>query len=214
MIVHNRLISSVNGPGRRVVVWLQGCTLGCRGCWNPLTHSFDHADNETPRTLAKWILDQASVETGVEGVTFSGGEPMQQATDLARTIADVKEQSPQLSFGIFTGYNLAELESGRFHYREVSTPAGASPAAAWIDDPAMASGRWAKIRAFLDFAVVGRFQESKLDRTSPMRSSSNQQLHLFTNRYVESDFPSQAVEIRIQPGGRTTITGFPIGLKL
>jgi organic radical activating enzyme len=179
-----------------------------------LTHSFDRADNETPRTLAKWILEQARVETGVEGVTFSGGEPMQQATDLARTIAEVKEQSPQLSFGIFTGYNLAELESGRFRYREVSTAAEASSAAVWIDDPAMASRRWAKIRAFLDFAVAGRFQESKLDRITPMRSSSNQQLHLFTNRYVESDFPSQAVEIRIQPGGRTTITGFPIGLKL
>lgn len=214
MIVHNRLISSVNGPGRRVVVWLQGCTLGCRGCWNPLTHSFDHADNETPHTLAEWILGQTRIESGIEGVTFSGGEPMQQAPDLARTIAEVKQRSPQLSFGMFTGYNLAELESGRFRFRQLPPTGGESPSAVWIDDPAVASARWAEIRTFLDFSVAGRFQESKLDRTTPMRSSTNQRLHLFTGRYVEDDFPRQAVEIRIQLGGRTTITGFPIGIKL
>ena len=31
--------SRVNGPGRRVVVWVQGCTLGCLGCFNPGTHA-------------------------------------------------------------------------------------------------------------------------------------------------------------------------------
>ena len=31
-------VSQVNGPGRRAVVWVQGCTLGCPGCFNPETH--------------------------------------------------------------------------------------------------------------------------------------------------------------------------------
>ncbi len=210
MIVHNRLVSSVNGPGRRAVVWFQGCTLGCRHCWNPQTHSFDRPDNETPHVLAEWILAQADIE----GVTFSGGEPMQQAQDLARTIAEVKQRSPQFSIGMFTGYNLAELETGRFRFRYGQAAAGSPESADWNDDPLGASALWADIRSHLDFAVAGRFQESKLATTTPMRSSSNQRLHLFTDRYVESDFPPQAVEIRIQPGGRTTITGFPIGIRL
>ena len=31
--------SRANGPGVRFVVWLQGCTLGCPGCFNPSTHA-------------------------------------------------------------------------------------------------------------------------------------------------------------------------------
>lgn len=214
MIVHNRLISFVNGPGRRAVVWLQGCTLGCRGCWNPLTHSFDRPDNETPHTLAKWILAQTRIEHDIEGVTFSGGEPMQQAAELHDAIAEVKERAPRLSIGMFTGYNLTELESGRYRFRTPAAWEAGLESSTWIDDPAITSARWVEIRAHLDFAVAGRFQESKLDSVTRMRSSSNQCLHLFTDRYSESDFPKQAVEIRIQPGGRTTITGFPIGVKL
>jgi anaerobic ribonucleoside-triphosphate reductase activating protein len=30
--------SSVNGPGQRAVIWLQGCSIGCPQCWNPTTH--------------------------------------------------------------------------------------------------------------------------------------------------------------------------------
>jgi hypothetical protein len=32
--------SRANGPGCRAVVWVQGCTLGCPGCFNPETHDF------------------------------------------------------------------------------------------------------------------------------------------------------------------------------
>jgi len=40
--VHSMLETSrVNGPGRRAVIWLQGCSLGCKKCWNPATHLSD-----------------------------------------------------------------------------------------------------------------------------------------------------------------------------
>lgn len=205
MIIHNRLISSVNGPGKRAVVWFQGCALQCAGCWNPATHSFDAPDNETPQSLADWILSQP----GIEGVTFSGGEPMQQAPDLLAILIEIKQHKPQLSIGIFTGYNLRELEEGRFGFRVPGNEAGS-----WVNDAVKASRLWREIRQHLDFAVAGRFQQSKLTTETAMRSSSNQHLHLFSDRYRESDFPGQAVEIKIQPGGLTTITGFPIGVKL
>jgi anaerobic ribonucleoside-triphosphate reductase activating protein len=210
MIVHNRLISSVNGPGRRAVVWLQGCDLGCRGCWNPSTHSFDHADDETPLSIANWISSQK----GIEGVTFSGGEPMQQAADLLQVLREVRDNQPQLSFGMFTGYNLAELEEGRFKFRSVARDEARGNTIPWIGEPTATSSCWRQIRRLLDFAVAGRFQQSKTSTAAPMRSSSNQQLHLFSDRYTESDFPTQSVEITIRPGGLTTITGFPVGVKL
>jgi len=212
MIVHNRLISSVNGPGKRAVVWFQGCDLGCRGCWNAATHNFKHSDNETPTSLAAWILAQP----GIEGVTFSGGEPMQQANDVLNVMSEVRSHNPRLSLGMFTGYNVTELEQGSFKYRvpqEVDADAH-SDGVVWVRDPVTTSDCWHGVRALLDFAVAGRFQESKKSTAAAMRSSTNQQLHLFSERYVESDFPTQSVEIRIRPGGLTTITGFPIGVKL
>lgn len=73
---------------------------------------------------------------------------------------------------------------------------------------------WRSLRVLLDFAVVGRFQESKKTSSDPMRSSTNQRLCLFTDRYREGDFPRQSVEVKIRRGGLTTITGFPVGVKL
>ncbi|MGD0006352.1 MAG: 4Fe-4S cluster-binding domain-containing protein, partial [Anaerolineaceae bacterium] len=35
---HFEPLSLVNGPGKRSVVWVQGCTLNCPGCFNPQTH--------------------------------------------------------------------------------------------------------------------------------------------------------------------------------
>ena len=41
MLIHSFVSGSrVNGPGLRAVVYFQGCTLGCRDCWNPETHAF------------------------------------------------------------------------------------------------------------------------------------------------------------------------------
>ena len=42
MLIHSMLpLSTVNGPGERAEVWLQGCDLRCAGCWNPSSHMFD-----------------------------------------------------------------------------------------------------------------------------------------------------------------------------
>jgi hypothetical protein len=38
-------------------------------------------------------------------------------------------------------------------------------------------------------------------------------MQLFSDRYEQSDFDMQKVEVRIAPGGLTTITGFPVGVK-
>jgi hypothetical protein len=132
-------------------------------------------------------------------------------------ILEVKRHQPQLSFGMFTGYNLEELEEGRFKFRLTTSTIEDEvdgESASWTSEPADTASCWRQIHGLLDFAVAGRFQESKTSTVAPMRSSSNQQLHLFSARYVESDFPRQSVEITIRPGGLTTITGFPVGVKL
>ena len=36
--INNTSFSTVNGPGYRYVIWVQGCKLNCKGFFNPETH--------------------------------------------------------------------------------------------------------------------------------------------------------------------------------
>jgi anaerobic ribonucleoside-triphosphate reductase activating protein len=72
--------SRANGPGLRSVVWVQGCSLRCQGCFNPETHPFSGGTWRSVRRLAEEL---ASASTN--GLTLSGGEPTDQlatATEL------------------------------------------------------------------------------------------------------------------------------------
>lgn len=70
-----RLRSRVNGPGVRSVVWVQGCTIGCPGCFNPHTHAHRIIRLAHPRELAEQLLGVPDTD----GITISGGEPFEQA---------------------------------------------------------------------------------------------------------------------------------------
>jgi anaerobic ribonucleoside-triphosphate reductase activating protein len=132
----------------------------------------------------------------LEGITFSGGEPMQQAGALVAVMTKVRSAAPRLSFGMFTGYAESELAAGTYFAREAT---------------AVQEKRelWRRIRGLLDFAVMGRYNQA-LPSREPLRTSRNQKLVLFTGRYRESDFGPQLVEISIDSGGKATLTGFPI----
>ena len=65
----------VNGPGCRFVIWVQGCHLGCKECWNKHTWSFNKRNEMSIDSLYNQISDI----DGLTGVTFTGGEPFIQA---------------------------------------------------------------------------------------------------------------------------------------
>ena len=194
MLVHAQIDASrVNGPGLRAVLFVQGCLLGCRDCWNPATHRLTGADNRID-DIAAWIL-KLHRDTGIEGVTFSGGEPMHQADELRGLAERVHAAVPGLSFGMFSGYYERELDAGRYWTRTNLT----------TDDR---SRLWRRLRARLDFAVLGRYVATRATHT-PLRTSSNQSLRLFTERYTEADFAELEIEITIDPTGLVQLTGFP-----
>ena len=67
---------------------------------------------------------------------------------------------------------------------------------------------WQEIRSYLDFAIFGRFNQAQPSRL-PLRTSRNQVLRLFTNRYTLADFSEQSTEISIKEGSQVEVTGFP-----
>lgn len=94
--------SRANGPGARFVVWLQGCTLGCAGCFNPATHG----GGGTPMT-ADEIL--AQVPAGAAGLSLSGGEPLQQAAAIVPLLDGARTRG--MSTLAFSGYTREEIEA-------------------------------------------------------------------------------------------------------
>jgi hypothetical protein len=100
-------------------------------------------------------------------------------------------------FGLFSGYGEWELVLGRYSIwgRAYSEP----------DRRKL----WEEIRAYLDFAVLGRFNETQPSGL-PLRTSRSQALRMLTTRYDVKDFGPQSVEVTVHPDGRAEVTGFPI----
>jgi anaerobic ribonucleoside-triphosphate reductase activating protein len=199
MYIHNRIANSTaNGPGERVVVWVQGCSLACSGCWNSETHPFVKDKEMLISELADWILNQ-----NVEGVTFSGGEPFQQAPALELLISFIKERRPELSIGSFTGYTLQELRDGKFNWwhPELRT---------MIPGDAKLSNA---ILKQMDFIIAGRYNQLQRCDDKPLCGSRNQEVHFLSSRYNHKDLHANIVEMVVDPeAGLVQITGFPDSL--
>ena len=82
--------TTVNGPGRRCLIMLQGwCNRNCTGCFNPDTHSFKERNMLSPLELVK----KTTVFQHIEGITISGGEPVLQIDPLTKFLKLVREKA-------------------------------------------------------------------------------------------------------------------------
>lgn len=107
---HIAASSLVNGPGNRCVVWVQGCSRKCPGCFNPHTHDHTPVKLIDPAILGNRL---AQLEN-IAGLTISGGEPFEQAQGcsvLARTF-----RRTGISVMVFTGWTLKELKLSHNRY--------------------------------------------------------------------------------------------------
>ena len=159
------------GPGVRAVVWVQGCPLNCPGCLAPQWIPFTPALRLTPLE----ILEQLDLES-VRGLTFSGGEPMEQAAGLA-ALARLARQKKELDLICFTGYR---------HERLLRNPPNAGVAA---------------LLSEVDVLVDGPFIQSRNDSIG-LRGSSNQRIIHLTSRLKEYDLETSTrnVEITVRDG--------------
>ena len=95
--------SIVDGEGIRSVIWTQGCLHHCPGCHNPSTHSFDGGYLVDVETVKKQIDNLE----GQDGITFSGGDPMEQPIPCADIALYAKAHG--LNVWCYTGYTFEEL---------------------------------------------------------------------------------------------------------
>ncbi|GAA2128690.1 4Fe-4S single cluster domain-containing protein [Actinomadura napierensis] len=98
---------TVLGPGRRLVIWVQGCGLACAGCMSRDT--WDPAGGTGLPVTALAAACRGLLVRGADGVTVSGGEPLDQAPALAALLAALR---PALRHAVdilvYTGYETDE----------------------------------------------------------------------------------------------------------
>ncbi len=84
---------TVDGPGIRFVVFMQGCPLRCQFCHNPDTWDVNKGREYTPEQLMEEIIRYKSyMDFSGGGVTFTGGEPLLQAEFILEVCKLCKEK--------------------------------------------------------------------------------------------------------------------------
>jgi anaerobic ribonucleoside-triphosphate reductase activating protein len=180
---------TVLGPGRRIGIWLQGCSIRCRGCISQDTWAPDPGREMTVVALMRWCREVG--RDGIDGITLSGGEPFDQPAALLHLLAalQVWREEVQADFDIlcYSGYPLATLQK-----------------------------RHARILAHLDALIPEPYVDAQ-PPTRLWRGSANQGLALLSPRGRQRyagylDTPMDAGGKRIQAmvdGGQLWVVGIP-----
>ncbi len=176
-LAHYEKHSLIYGPGTRFVIWVQGCSLHCPGCWNQDMWSFEERLVMSKEQLWDLIL---STKNSIEGITWLGGEPLDQYNDVLWI--SQKAFAQKISVMLFTGYEIEEIESLQH----------------------------TEILAYVDILIPGRYIKELRDTALQWRGSRNQQVYYLTSRYQADVIQEgNYIEIHWDDFGKMRVLGFP-----
>lgn len=135
-----------NGPGVRTTIFLTGCTLNCKNCFNKEYQNF-HFGKVFDEKAFEEVMDCLS-DANISGLSVLGGEPFDNLEGLKEFITKVRANSEK-DIWIYSGYTFEELLE---------------------KDGAM------DVLKNIDVLVDGRFVEDLKDLKLKFRGSSNQRI--------------------------------------
>lgn len=149
-------VDLLNGEGVRAVLFVSGCSHGCRGCYNQSTWSPDSGEKYTKDLENQIIRDLQDTRIKRDGLSISGGDPLHENNreDILHLILRVKEECPDKSIWLWTGYTFDEIQNN--------------------EDKRMSS-----IIQNLDVLIDGKFEKDLRDSSLKWRGSSNQVIRTF-----------------------------------
>ena len=102
--------TETEGPYERLTIWFQGCNIHCKGCCNPDYQAFTVRNLMELDELIEVIKD-AKDKHGIEGVTYSGGEPT-----LQQNLPKLTKAIRELGLGVisFTGHLYEQVQEQLF----------------------------------------------------------------------------------------------------
>lgn len=176
-------ITEAEGPGKRACVWVQGCPIHCKGCGVPWTWNPNKGTRMSVEDIWEKVLESKE-KYNIEGLTFLGGEPFEQAPALAEI--GRRAQEIGLSIMAFSGYYKEQLV-------EMNKPG------------------WQELYDVTDLFIDGPFEQDLLDEERPWVGSTNQRFHFLTNRYrsLEAELTTvpDKLEIYLHKDGTVAANG-------
>lgn len=97
----------LNGDGIRVSLWVSGCSLHCKGCQNPQTWDFNSGIPFDSEALQE--LYDALDKKYIQGLTLTGGNPMDNMPEILHICRTVKERFPAKDIWLYSGHTLEQI---------------------------------------------------------------------------------------------------------
>ena len=156
---------------------VQGCSIHCPGCFNPKTWEPSGGVRDVVDVYRDLVRDDP------QGVTISGGEPLDQWPEVAGTLQLLRAYHPDMSVWVFSGYTIEEIKERR---------------------------QLNVLASLADVLIAGPFKEEERIN-SGIKGSTNQVVLPFTDRGREEvkSYRPGSTEVLIDEHGNVKITGFP-----
>jgi len=142
-------VDTINGEGLRISIFTAGCTIHCKGCFNPQSWDFNAGKPFTQEVREK-IYDKIN-NSGYyyQGISILGGEPTEHCEELLDFINEFRERCPGKDIWIWTGRSKNQIKFEEDYHKLIKA---------------------------CDVAVVGPFVEDLKDLRLKFRGSSNQEI--------------------------------------
>ena len=94
------------GPGKRIVIWFAGCSKKCKGCSNPELWEKNQKYKISVENVKK-IIHKLINQNQVDGITLTGGDPLEQSTE---EMAELLKEFNEFDILLYTGYEYNQIE--------------------------------------------------------------------------------------------------------
>lgn len=181
-IARKKAVCKVLGPGDRNVIWFHGCSRCCPNCIASTMNKTADYEQLSPAELADWVQSNA----GIEGITLSGGEPLQQPIEKLTEFLTLVTRNTNLSVLCYTGYLFEDI---------------------------LADKKYNAVLPLIDVLIDGEYRQEE-DFGQRWRGSANQRFHFLTDRYRNQQEEwnnafEQQIEIELDINGKLLISGVP-----
>lgn len=151
-----KFIDTADGEGVRVSLFVSGCDIHCKGCFNEVAWDFNYGKPFTE--IEQFEIIEACKKSFISGLTILGGEPFSEENQKALLpfIEKFKQECPDKTLWLYSGYVLDKdlVPSGRKYVQGITN----------------------KIIDYVDVMVDGPFILEQKDVTLAFRGSKNQRI--------------------------------------
>jgi len=140
------------GPGKRLALWTKGCSKHCVGCANPELWDAEFAKNVSVANI-KQIIMNIHCDTPIEGITITGGDPLEQPEEVLSLIEAVKPYIDDIM--VYTGYELSYIIDN------------------WPDEQKN------RLFSLVSVLIDGPYIDTLNDNKHSLIGSTNQKIHIF-----------------------------------